>query len=302
MLEVKIENIIPVTEARDKLNQLIENVEGSDEMIVMTKNGKPTAILVGVHHMEKLTGENHEEVFGASAPEKIEIPQVAPITEEQIQENLSAAEPVKPEPSFSAPQTSAIPAQAQVSVDPPVQSNPFDMPETNMFSDLSVSEEKNPSVTPPLPDFTPNPITDDVNTSAQDNAPMDWSTPAPTEVANIPAAPIAPSSANAPAAVPAQLEHEMPEADRVENFFADLPPVNEGEIKDETDSSSPQSSVPIVNQMGEFEIPTQPQAQPINVPPAAPTAPSPAPQSSYPSAPAPSTAQAQPANNQQAGL
>jgi prevent-host-death family protein len=66
MLEVKVENILPVTEARDTFNQLIDKVEGSDEMFVMTKNGKPIAILVGVHHLEKLTGENHEELFGTT--------------------------------------------------------------------------------------------------------------------------------------------------------------------------------------------------------------------------------------------
>lgn len=65
MLEVKIENIIPVTEARDRFNQIVDTVEGTDEMFVMTKNGKPAAIMVGVHHMEKLTGESHKEVFGA---------------------------------------------------------------------------------------------------------------------------------------------------------------------------------------------------------------------------------------------
>jgi len=66
MLEVKVENILPVTEARDSFNQLIDKVEGTDEMFVLTKNGKPIAILVGVHHLEKLTGENHEELFGTA--------------------------------------------------------------------------------------------------------------------------------------------------------------------------------------------------------------------------------------------
>jgi len=56
MLEVDIEKIIPITEARDSFNQIIEGVEASDDLFVVTKNGKPSAIIVGVHHLEKLTG------------------------------------------------------------------------------------------------------------------------------------------------------------------------------------------------------------------------------------------------------
>ena len=68
MLEVQIENIIPVTEARDKFNQIVDAVENTDELYVITKNGKPASIMVGVHHLEKLTGESHEAVFGPTTP------------------------------------------------------------------------------------------------------------------------------------------------------------------------------------------------------------------------------------------
>ena len=63
MLEVKIEKILPVTEARDSFNKLIDEVEGTDELYVLTKNGKPAAVLVGVHHLEKLTGTSQEELM-----------------------------------------------------------------------------------------------------------------------------------------------------------------------------------------------------------------------------------------------
>ncbi|MCL5410763.1 MAG: type II toxin-antitoxin system prevent-host-death family antitoxin [Patescibacteria group bacterium] len=63
MLEVKIEKILPVTEARDSFNKLIDEVEGTDELYVLTKNGKPAAVLVGVHHLEKLTGTSEEELM-----------------------------------------------------------------------------------------------------------------------------------------------------------------------------------------------------------------------------------------------
>ena len=71
MLEVDIEKIIPVTDARDSLNQIIETVEGSDSMYVITKNGKPSAIIVGVHHLEKLTGMKSDEL---TVDEDIEAP------------------------------------------------------------------------------------------------------------------------------------------------------------------------------------------------------------------------------------
>ena len=63
MLQVNIEKILPVTEARDSFNKIVDEVEGTDEMYVLTKNGKPAAVVVGVNHLEKLTGENHDAVL-----------------------------------------------------------------------------------------------------------------------------------------------------------------------------------------------------------------------------------------------
>ncbi len=62
-LDVKIDNILPITEVKDSINQLIDKVAVSDEMYVVTKEGKPSAILVGVHHLEKLAGISHEELM-----------------------------------------------------------------------------------------------------------------------------------------------------------------------------------------------------------------------------------------------
>ncbi len=72
MLDVDIEKILPVTEVRDSLNSIIDKVEGGDDLYVVTKNGKPSAIIVGVHHLEKLTGIDHKELMADadSAPVK----------------------------------------------------------------------------------------------------------------------------------------------------------------------------------------------------------------------------------------
>ena len=63
MLQVNIEKIIPVTEARDMFNRIVDEVEGTDELYVLTKNGKPSAVVVGVNHLEKLTGGEHSLDF-----------------------------------------------------------------------------------------------------------------------------------------------------------------------------------------------------------------------------------------------
>jgi len=123
MLEVQIENIIPVTEARDKFNQIVDAVDGTEELYVLTKNGKPAAIVVGVHHLEKLTGESHEAVFGTVAPDASAAPaptqdqvNLPPTNSEPAFVAPAAPEPVAPEtPAATAPivaETPAAPANA----------------------------------------------------------------------------------------------------------------------------------------------------------------------------------------------
>ncbi|OQB06147.1 MAG: Antitoxin RelF [bacterium ADurb.Bin212] len=67
MLQVNVDKILPVTEARDKFNQLVDSVEGTDDLYVLTKNGKPAAVVVGVNHLEKLTGEQNIQSIAAGA-------------------------------------------------------------------------------------------------------------------------------------------------------------------------------------------------------------------------------------------
>ena len=88
MLEVDISKILPVTEARDSLNKIIDDVSAGDELYVLTVNGKPSAVVVGVHHLEKLTGKPTEELINAATPPTglnnitppAETPAVAPVT------------------------------------------------------------------------------------------------------------------------------------------------------------------------------------------------------------------------------
>lgn len=44
--------ILPVSEVKMKLSQLVEEVSGRDEEITITKNGKPVAIIVSLDEFE----------------------------------------------------------------------------------------------------------------------------------------------------------------------------------------------------------------------------------------------------------
>lgn len=137
MLEVKVENILPVTEARDSFNQLIDKVEGSDEMFVMTKNGKPIAILVGVHHLEKLTGENHEELFGASEKAPVDSSNEAAKTDSTIDEPIT--EPIATTPAVDIPETPVAP------IEPIAPATPAETPTAPTVADSSAPASQNTS-------------------------------------------------------------------------------------------------------------------------------------------------------------
>lgn len=158
MLEVKIENIIPVTEARDSFNQLVDNVEGSDDMFVLTKNGKPSAILVGVQHLEKLTGTSHEELLkevedaGDSSastatpetPVTSSEPISSPAPEATVNEPVVNPTPVVPvEPALD------LPAEPSVTpVVPPVVDSTMQNAQDSPFSYDSMGSSTTPAATP----------------------------------------------------------------------------------------------------------------------------------------------------------
>ena len=87
MLQVDVDKIIPVTEARDSFNKIIDEVDNTDQMYVLTRNGTPAAVVVGVNHLEKLTGD---AVLPAAMPE--------PKPDEKKDDVKDDLVPVKPEP------------------------------------------------------------------------------------------------------------------------------------------------------------------------------------------------------------
>ncbi len=184
MLEVQVDNILPVTEARDKLNQLIDSVESSDNMYVMTKNGKPCAILVGVHHLEKLTGEKHEDLFGNNNKSNE--------TEESMSDDPMNPTPPADDtaaPAGSAPQTTPPADDADDTAAPATGGMPpVSDTQSSMAGDIIPEKDETPAPASPFAPAEPTIMTP--------------AAPADTDVA--PAAPATPS------ANPAIGEEEVP--------------------------------------------------------------------------------------------
>ena len=217
MLEVKVENILPVTEARDSFNQLVDKVEGTDEMFVLTKNGKPIAILVGVHHLEKLTGENHEELFGtaentplknsnnneagktdSTVDEPVVEPTVAPIDVSQNQmpaDNMAIPEtpaPIAPAAPVAAPIAPTI-ADSSASTTP--SPSPF------TYDNIGNQQTAAPAAAPTNTTITPETPTQDITNTDSQTANQ---TPAATDTFAMPNDPFAtPDTTAAPASTTA---------------------------------------------------------------------------------------------------
>jgi len=147
MLDVNIEKILPVTEVRDSLNKIIDEVEATDELYVITKNGKPAAIIVGVHHLEKLTGISHKELMPDEGKTE-EAPAIPAASNDLSQPTAPATSPADdlfsgdanaatPPPVFTttdyaapAPATSPTPISGNTALDtPPIPVTPTTMPD-----------------------------------------------------------------------------------------------------------------------------------------------------------------------------
>lgn len=63
-LKVSLENIIPLTEARDHFSQIVAEVQ-RDKLYVLTKGGKPAVAIIDVKYLERITG-------GQVKPEQVE--------------------------------------------------------------------------------------------------------------------------------------------------------------------------------------------------------------------------------------
>ena len=122
MLDVKIENILPITQVKNDLEKLVERVNNSDELIVVAADGGPKAILIGIHNLETLTGMSHEELMPEEATDqpgdednqtaKEEAP--APVDYNKLRDQvLQEAAELPPEDEDSLAADNAVATEAQ---------------------------------------------------------------------------------------------------------------------------------------------------------------------------------------------
>jgi len=224
MLDVDVEKILPITEVRDSLNKIIDAVADSEDLYVVTKNGKPAAIIVGVHHLEKLTGIDHKLIIPDDAEEdNNKTAQDIKIT--TAPDDSDAASTATPDTSTSDAITSPTsantekPADNAVSSAPIVDANPTPanttaMPEIKVttamddgIDDLFAPETPSQSLPPQSPTSqmaTPTPTTNTTMATPVDlpTAPTpDMSSPTNAMPASQPAVTI-PQPDNTPATQP----------------------------------------------------------------------------------------------------
>lgn len=141
-LKVSLENIIPLTEARDHFSQIVAEVQ-KDKLYVLTKGGKPAVAIVDVKYLETITGGNvntsHVETEIQKNPAKVGRPEM-----------LKHETPPPPPPSLGpTPKFQPTPPPPPP---PPAKPTPIPSPAT---------PPPMPKPTPPVPPapkpFTPPP-------------------------------------------------------------------------------------------------------------------------------------------------
>lgn len=212
MLDVNIEKILPVTEVRDSLNKIIDDVESSDELYVVTKNGKPTAILVGVHHLEKLTGIDHKEIM----PDAL-----ADTAKDKVVDTIDVADAAKDE----------LPVASETTVDwstPAIDTTPKTDDTTNPAAIL-------PPLTPlaqPVVEAPISPVATDSTNGAQANPINPLSTPDASAIAPTTPSPLATAETNSSTG--------MGDSNDIDDIFG---PIDEEE---ETPAAAPSVPAPAI--------------------------------------------------------
>lgn len=189
-LKVSLENIIPLTEARDHFSQIVTEVQ-KDKLYVLTKGGKPAVAIIDVKYLEHLTGgelkKEHIQEEIKKAPEKVGLPPM-------IDHDLPKASPTSPAPSPTTlpvqPKTQTDPTPKPL-VTPPINNTP---PKPAGFAAPPTPPKPEPPKSEPVKQ-TP-PISPQYNSSIP---PLDTKpTPPPAPSAPTPPPP-APHSSPAPA-------------------------------------------------------------------------------------------------------
>ena len=247
-LKVSLENIIPLTYARDHFSQIVNEVQ-QDKLFVLTKGGTPAVAIIDVKYLESITGgqvdrdDVKEEI--KKDPEKVGLPPmivhddkptpptpIVPATPPKPIEPKPTPPPFKPA-GFAAP----MPTPPKPEVDTPKSSTPApppSIPKTDNFK----------PVKPPTETAQDKPKTSPSPWAAYGSNPA--STPAPTTKP-----PLTPANDNKPSdtlVMPTQTEPAIPNKP-----LTTLPPVKE-EPKTPADTSSNQVDVQFSPDLGASNI------------------------------------------------
>jgi len=179
-LKVSLENIIPLTFARDHFSQIVSEVQ-QDKLFVLTKGGKPAVAIIDVKYLEDISGgrvqqkDINEEI--KKDPEKVGLPPMV--------EHPSPSKPIEPVQSKPAP----------------VQGKPIEPSKPAGFAaprppaqDAGVAGGPQPPQTPPIPKPEPKPIPKPMPTPP----PMKPETPKPNPSLVMPQPPPKPAPVTPP--------------------------------------------------------------------------------------------------------
>lgn len=198
-LKVSLENIIPLTEARDHFSQIVAEVQ-KDKLYVLTKGGKPAVAIIDVKYLEAITGgqvrPEHVESEIQKNPAKVGR---IPMIEHSLKMPDTTTSNIPPTPVKTAvlnqtpapkPEKTALPPEwyKPTTPTPPKPAAPATPPPP------AAAPTPPPKPAAPTPLTTP-PVTQTTPAAQNTPAPKPTSTPAaPTAPAPKPAAPGQPTA------------------------------------------------------------------------------------------------------------
>lgn len=140
-LKVSLENIIPLTEARDHFSQIVNEVQ-KDKLYVLTKGGKPAVAIVDVKYLEQITNGNANRDNVVSEikkdPTKVGLPPM--VKHDTNPTSNSFNPPITPKPSTP----------------PPPPPPPLPRPNPTPYQPQPPKPVTPPAPRPPMPSYQPS--------------------------------------------------------------------------------------------------------------------------------------------------
>jgi prevent-host-death family protein len=111
MLHVELENIVSETEAISRIGELMGRVDGTDQIVVITKNNQPSVALVSVAQLEGLTGRQVRPAAPMSATPPMVTPLAPSVLPDLMDEPVADPVAVAPmAPMAPAPEVTPLPS------------------------------------------------------------------------------------------------------------------------------------------------------------------------------------------------